>query len=232
MINGMKIIDFHSHILPGADHGSSGLQMTSEQLALMEKSGVDTVVATPHFYPNLHTVEQFEATVSRCVEDIWSLELPRPRICIGAEVLYYEGMERMENIDRLCIKGTDILLFELPLAHWDMEVFDTVRRLARKYTLVLAHIDRYISDHEEEIELLIDSGALAQINVSSLYSFSVKKKIMPYIKDGRVCAIGSDLHEVDKKAYKHFAEAYKKLGDDYAAIMERSRELLKNAEKI
>ena len=47
-----------------------------------------------------------------------------------------------------------------------------------------------------------------------------------------ISAIGSDLHEVNKKTYKHFSSVEKKLGDEYLKIMERSQELLKDAEKI
>ncbi|MEE3459824.1 MAG: CpsB/CapC family capsule biosynthesis tyrosine phosphatase, partial [Candidatus Faecousia sp.] len=42
------MIDFHAHILPGADHGSDGLETSLRQLALAEEAGVDTIVATPH----------------------------------------------------------------------------------------------------------------------------------------------------------------------------------------
>ena len=32
------MIDFHAHILPGADHGSDGLETSLRQLALAEES--------------------------------------------------------------------------------------------------------------------------------------------------------------------------------------------------
>ena len=40
--------DFHAHILPGADHGSDGMETSLTQLALAEAAGVDTIIATPH----------------------------------------------------------------------------------------------------------------------------------------------------------------------------------------
>ena len=69
MSNELRIIDFHAHILPGADHGSSGLEESLNQLALIRAAGVDTVVATPHFYPHRHTPEEFlQATASAARE--------------------------------------------------------------------------------------------------------------------------------------------------------------------
>ena len=46
-----KIIDFHAHILPGADHGSRDVKTTKAQLEMLAGAGVKAVVATPHFYP-------------------------------------------------------------------------------------------------------------------------------------------------------------------------------------
>ena len=44
------MVDFHSHILPGVDHGSASLEMSVEMLKTAKKAGVATIVATPHFY--------------------------------------------------------------------------------------------------------------------------------------------------------------------------------------
>ena len=59
MTNSARLIDFHSHILPGVDHGSSGIQETADQMRMIQVYGVDTMVATPHFYPNEHGIESF-----------------------------------------------------------------------------------------------------------------------------------------------------------------------------
>ena len=51
------LVDFHAHILPEADHGSSSLEMSLWQLASAKRYGVTRIIATPHFYPHVHTVE-------------------------------------------------------------------------------------------------------------------------------------------------------------------------------
>ena len=55
----MDIVDFHSHILPEADHGSSSVEESLEQLNLALKRCVTRIVATPHFYPNHDSPERF-----------------------------------------------------------------------------------------------------------------------------------------------------------------------------
>ena len=44
------MIDFHSHILPGIDDGSSDIGESLEMLRLCVQNGVETVVLTPHCY--------------------------------------------------------------------------------------------------------------------------------------------------------------------------------------
>lgn len=225
-----KIIDFHAHILPCADHGSDGLQTSLEQLALINNAGVSAVVATPHFYPNFHTVEQFSSTVSAAAEELAGASSERPLIGLGAEVLYCEGIEDMDGLSRLCIRGTRLLMLELPLADWDKSIIYSVKRLTDSYTVVLAHIDRYMDVCPDVIDALMSLGALAQINASALFYTPMRKKLTPYITNGQIFALGSDLHMADKKSYAQFEKAKKKLGAEFDSIMARSERLLDGAE--
>ena len=63
-----RIIDFHSHILPGVDHGSKSLDTSLSQLKLMEKMGIDVAVATSHFYPHREEIDAFLEKRERAAE--------------------------------------------------------------------------------------------------------------------------------------------------------------------
>ena len=230
----LTVIDFHSHILPALDHGCEKIDECRGQLALMSDCGTDIAVATSHFYPHMHDINVFADKVDRAIDKIRSADITKaPELRIGAEVLLFSGMNNMENLGKLCIRGTNLLLLELPNTNvTDAHVKTVESILCDGYRVILAHIDRYVEIQPEKIREFLSYGALAQINASSLFSHSVKKKILPYINDGLVYAIGSDLHSVDKKAYSQFKKAEKKLGDEYAKIMERSTELLKNATRF
>ena len=52
-------IDFHSHVLPGIDDGSSGVKESIAMLQSMARSGITHVVATPHFYAQYDSPERF-----------------------------------------------------------------------------------------------------------------------------------------------------------------------------
>ena len=71
---GIRITDFHSHVLPGADHGSDSVETSERQLELLNGAGIDRVVATPHFYPSDVTVGEFldlrEQILYSCFHDV------------------------------------------------------------------------------------------------------------------------------------------------------------------
>ena len=55
------IIDFHSHILPGIDDGSRDIEESIILLDKLAANGTDLVVATPHFYCDEQSVDDFLA---------------------------------------------------------------------------------------------------------------------------------------------------------------------------
>ena len=53
------VIDFHSHVLPGTDDGSSSVEESIGMMKCMAEQGITHVVATPHFYPQHDNPERF-----------------------------------------------------------------------------------------------------------------------------------------------------------------------------
>lgn len=49
-------LDYHAHILPGCDHGSSSVAMSLKQIDMAKAAGIKTICATPHFYPHKESV--------------------------------------------------------------------------------------------------------------------------------------------------------------------------------
>ena len=44
-----KLIDIHTHILPGVDDGARDMTVALEMLKLEEEQGAETVILTPHY---------------------------------------------------------------------------------------------------------------------------------------------------------------------------------------
>jgi protein-tyrosine phosphatase len=210
MTNPISIVDFHAHIIPHADHGSNSTETSLAQLSLARDAGVSRIIATPHFYPEEHSMSRFlETRNSGYLHLVHRTESDMPEIRLGAEVLACAGIERLPGLEKLFIYGTNTLLLELPFANFQHEYCDSVYALARDgVDVIIAHADRY---HPDNIERLIDNGARIQLNADSLCKFFKAKRLYDWMDRGLVVALGSDIHKADKAAYKRFATAISKV---------------------
>ena len=186
--------DYHSHILPGCDHGSDGIETSLKQIEMAEGAGIKTICATPHFYPHKESVEAFLSRRQRTYEALKE-RLPdnAPNILLGAEVLICDGMDQLDGLDRLCRQGTNELLLELPFYRWPESVWETVDCLNDRddIRIVIAHADRY---PPEDIERLIGEGISLQLNVECFKNPLRQKRYISWIKKGYVKYLGSDIH--------------------------------------
>lgn len=202
------ILDFHSHILPGVDHGSDSLETSAKQVALAAKYGVDHVIATSHFYPHSRSASSFlerrakaYASLTAATRDIGV------NVILGAEVLLCNAIEKHPDLDDLCIAGTKTLLLELPFADFQSDYCRSVYNLlSNDYTVVMAHAERYDPSWISE---MLEAGAKLQLNAPAFSLFKIKR-VMPWLENGDVVAIGSDIHGVNQSAYKLFRKAVKK----------------------
>ena len=226
-----RIIDFHAHILPGADHGSRDINNTKKQLEHLKNAGVRAVVATPHFYPQNDNVNDFLERRKKCSEALLTIEGERPLVYLGAEVLVCAGIDHMPGIENLCIEGTDVILLEMPFNSWREEHIEAVARISRSgLTVVMAHIDRY--PEKDVARLLSECDVLCQINGETQATFKGRKKAKRLLQDFPCVAVGSDLHGDDKRAVKNLLrleKEFEKAGIDTAEEMST---LLENAKSI
>ena len=203
------MIDFHSHILPGIDDGSRNVKMSLGMIDTLSLQGVHTICATSHFYVTQRTPEHF---LERRQEAYELLEpvLPKnsPRILLGAEVLYFPGISRLEALKDLCLEGTDVLLLEMPFSEWQeywiREVCDLA--LSREFTIVLAHIERYYSQQPRKVwDKLLELGVLMQVNADfflqqdSIFRFRNGNKALKLLKEGRIHLLGTDAHNLSSR---------------------------------
>lgn len=225
------VIDFHAHILPNIDHGCRSLEECKKQLELIRSNKTDTVVATPHFYPHVHRIDDFKKSLKESINSIKLANFENtPQIFVGAEVLLCENLSEMDGLSELCINGTKAILLELPMSSLKEGHFDTVEKmLANGFTVILAHVDRYLKICPYDLDTLRDMGVLMQVNASALSPFSVHGRLKRYVEERRVCALGSDLHGANPSDYKKFAKAPYVLKNHYIDIMNSSQKLLENA---
>lgn len=197
---GRAIIDVHSHILPQMDDGSESGATSAAMLRASAEQGIRYMVATPHFYAGENNPEQFlrrrEVSAAR-LRELWQPDMPR--LLLGAEVHYFEGIGRVKQMDDLRIEGTRLLLLEMPFRPWTDRMLSEVQVLnqRREIMVVLAHIERYMRWQRANIwDELADCGILMQCNASFFLRWQTRHKALRLLREGRVQFVGSDCHNM------------------------------------
>ncbi|MBQ9802546.1 MAG: hypothetical protein IJW51_05700 [Clostridia bacterium] len=226
------IIDFHAHILPRTDHGCDSSAMARQQLRMIKKAGTDAVVATPHFYPNEDHIDAFldnrDGAVAAMRRKLPMDELPL--VYPAAEVLVCAGLHKMQGLEKLTVMGTNVILLEMPFFRWNDDLINTVLGVReRGLCPVLAHIDRYDFDM---VELLLKEGISAQVNAEAYGVFKNPKLYTNLMKEGRVVALGSDLHGAKSAGYARFVRMRRRLGAVADTVFEATEALLAGATPI
>ena len=233
------MIDWHSHILPEMDDGSRDTAESISMINMLRTQGVGTVIATPHFYANDESVDLFLERRKSAFERL-AAELPEgsPEILLGAEVRYYQGINRMADLKALRIEGTKLLLLEMPMSSWTEYMIRELIEMSGRSSIkvVLAHVERYMALQKQSVwNRLLESGILMQVNASFFTSFASKRKALSLLREGSVHFVGSDSHNMSSRPPmigKAFEVIQKKLGETYLKQMnEHGRSLLVKVNK-
>ena len=226
------VTDFHSHLLPDIDC-SGRPERSAKLLCEIVKAGVQNIVLTPHFYPQANNnVEDFLEKRDQKINDLRSAMevegVENIQVIPASEVLLCQGLEKLENLHKLCIEGTKTILVEMPDLPWSDQLLESLTAIRDDLGLdvVVAHIDRY---GKKEAARLIAKGFKAQINSDSTISFGMRKTILDWAKNGYIYALGSDKHvRSDSKSlvYKEFPKAAGILSKYAETINERSLKLI------
>ena len=203
------MIDFHSHILPGIDDGSRNVKMSLGMIEALGRQGVDTICATSHFYVTQRTPEHFLERRQEAYELLEPvLNDDAPRILLGAEVLYFPGISRLESLPKLCLDGTDVLLLEMPFTEWQEYWVREVQDLALggEFTILMAHIERYYArqprqvwDRLLELDVLMQANADYFLQQDSIFRFRNRNSAVKLLREGRIHLLGTDTHNLTSR---------------------------------
>jgi protein-tyrosine phosphatase len=205
--NNLKIPwqDFHIHCLPAIDDGADSVETSYGMLRSLGNQGVRNVVATPHYYPNEQTFEEFIEQRALAVNALRSYVLSikdpgcMPNLRLGAEVYIHRGLANLD-VSELCFTGTRYLLVEPPYSDYGSWIVDEIWNTSKKHDVIpiFAHLERYLSMYSESQinELLSLPEFVVQINAAA---FKDKKSIR-FVEDlaanGLPIVLGTDAHNL------------------------------------
>ena len=198
------MIDMHSHILPQMDDGSKSVEMSVQMLSRLKDQGVDTVVATPHFLAEKDTPEEFLCRRQASLDLLNWNKAALPLILPGAEVTYFDGMSHSDQLEKLCLGSSRLLLVEMPHGQWTQRMVREVCDIPVQLGLqpVLAHVDRYRESFSGYQKLLTEQGILFQFNADVFENFWSRRWALKLLRRGELHFIGSDCHNLDKRPPK------------------------------
>ena len=198
----MTVTDFHSHILPGVDDGSTCVEQSLAMLRMSAEQGICHMVATPHFYPQQDSPDRFlerrDAAFARLREAMG--EGDWPRITLGAEVYFFRGMSESDQLPRLTLDGTACILIEMPPAPWTEDMYRELEAIwdRRGITPIVAHIDRYIRPLRTYgiPARLAELPVLVQANAEFFVNKRTAGMALRMLKADRIHLLGSDCHNM------------------------------------
>lgn len=200
------LIDFHSHILPEIDDGSSSPEESVAMLSMEAEQGISCVVLTPHFRAWEEHPEDFllrranaEAALRRGMENVCDL----PAICLGAEVAYFRGISESDALGKLAISGGNAILIEMPPAPWPEKVYEELEQIWHNWGIlpVIAHIDRYVRPLRTYgiPERLAQLPVFVQANASFFLRRGTCNMAMRMLKKNQIHLLGSDCHNMNSR---------------------------------
>lgn len=198
----LEICDLHGHFLPGMDDGSASVAESLQMLEMAAQQGIGQMFATPHYYP-VETVDEFlqrrEESAQQLIQAMEAAGKVLPKVCLGAEVAYRQGIGNADNLEKVCLGKSRYLLLELPFAPWKPSMFRDISSMSnvRGIIPVIAHVERYLGMQEKKyIRQLMEQDVVFQMNASMLLHWNTRGKAKRMLQSGSVHLLGSDCHNM------------------------------------
>lgn len=192
------MIDFHSHILPNVDDGSTSMEETMQLLKEAQDAGFTKIISTSHYVEDYYesNEQEREELLKMAKNHYQDIEL-----CLGNEIyITSQIIELIKDKRASTINNSKYVLFELPMNNKAMGAKETVYKLIENgYVPIIAHPERYsyVQDNPEYVEELADMGALFQSNYGSvigMYGKKAQKTVKKLLEQDLIQFLGSDVH--------------------------------------
>lgn len=201
-----KIIDIHTHLLPGIDDGTKNIEESIETINYLAKNGITDIVITPHY------IQGTNYKANELTRDNLLRELQTKLKSVNSDVNLYLGNEVYicENIIDLLecheistLNDSRYMLIELPLTGYINNLSNILWELTSYGIIpIIAHPERYqfLQKNKDRVTELLEFNCLLQCNVDSLtgkYGKKAKKLMKWFLKNNLVHFIATDTHYIE-----------------------------------
>ena len=200
-------IDIHTHILPGIDDGAKDWDVCLEMLRRSHESGVEAVIATPHYLPwrKNYSPKQIEDLCSQAKKKLLEKHGITMDIYSGNEIYYtVDAIQNLKEEKMLTLGHSRYALVEFGCETSYQVIYRAVKDFREAgYIPIVAHVERCdCLRNPERLQQIREVGALLQMNVEALKGslFSnksrwAKKRLM----QEQIDFLASDMHDLSER---------------------------------
>ena len=197
------MIDLHSHILPGMDDGARNLEESLRMADLAVRSGVRTMVATPHCAGDRR--EEVQECLAYLRAGLRDAGIPL-KVYAGMEIYGApDTAQLLRDGKLLTLAGSRYPLIEFDFesdGERETEVLQSV--LQAGFVPLVAHPERYryVRENPELINLWKRMGCLFQVNRGSLlgrFGYGARTMAMELTHRGFTTVVASDAHSASMR---------------------------------
>ena len=232
------MIDIHAHVLPGIDDGAKDWDTCLEMLRRSAESGVQAVIATPHYLPwrKNSSPQEIEALCSETKKKLLEKHGITMDIYCGNEIYYtMDAIQNLRDGRILTLAKSNYVLVEFePRTSYQLICRAVKEFRDAGYIPIIAHMERYdCLSQKEKLQEIKSMGALLQMNVEAFQGglFDAEsRRARKCLAEEQVDFLASDMHGLHRRspiAEEELQWVLKKLKPKY------QKELLyRNAERI
>ncbi len=241
------MIDIHTHILPGIDDGSETMEDSLAMAEMAIRSGVDTLIVTPHCNVEGVFDNYYDDAYIQCFRSfeqaVREQHLPLT-IVPGMEVYASENVPELLKQEKLItLNHSRYLLIEFNF-YEDLDFIEYMLNeiLEVGYCPIIAHPERYhlVQKYSEIACRWLDLGAFLQADKGSImgsFGYRSRETAFYLLDHNLVSFIASDAHSPYRRTaemtevYHFIRKAY---GAEYAHILldENPRRVLKDLDLV
>ncbi len=230
----MRLIDLHSHILPGVDDGATDLQVSLDMARAYVADGVGIVACTPHILPGLY--HNTGTAIRRAITDLQNAldEASIPlRLVPGADNhIVPDFVSGLARGHLLPLADSAYVLVEPPhhVAPARLEdLFFSIQ--VAGYVPILTHPERltWINQNYALIQRTVRSGVWMQITSGSLAGIFGREPqywAERMLDEGLVHILATDAHDLKRRPpdlSRGYTLAARRVGEDEATRLVKTR---------
>lgn len=196
--------DVHCHLLPGVDHGATGIDNAIELINRQKEMGISRIIFTPHITKSTfeNTPETITNAFNSFISETQNMELGIDFLVSTEYRLDEFSLEQFSKNMFLPMCKEYILIenaFQQERLDLDEIIFDLQ---LKNFTPIMAHPERflYYAANKERFKQLHNAGALFQVNLMSFTGYfgrRAKANAEWLLEHDFIDFLGSDMHNIE-----------------------------------